>query len=969
MVYKEHYIELFINGHKMDLESQKSLNLRFQSVLYDPEKISSTQADYSFEFELPSTPNNDKVFDYANNLSRLNKFHQRWNAEVYADGSVIFEGSLTLNGFKKGMYQCNLVSVKQYNIEDIFGEDVMTNIPWEIPFNGAGDGDYTINYYNSGITEGTNNEVCFPLASYGVFQKSPYNQDEVANDYSSKFDFDQYNRWYVESFAPSLSLLETIKKAFEYKGYNVSGNIFNNALLRDIFMSCNLADEQSPTYNLGNPKFGKVELSVSWSTPMNGSAYTQSLNFPYARLGGGMNAEGKFANYSWNFENIQVYDMLDEGTVSVSNPSYLYQPYEHIIVIPADGFYKITLSGNSKINSSQTSFQANQLVQHYLSMGEVELDTVQIPVNARKYMPFEIQLVRNYDDNIELIKGDNNFYLADGNPMNTTQCDAGYNTNYYSIYSSFPHEKCGSAFYYGDTAALHGSAGAWIYAPPTEINNFGDELNKSLYNFEANNNMGYLFNDGDIMAYDPAVNSDFILGFTSMGNDNGGGCPAVIKNGYSWSKSYSEENYNFYVQDGYYRVDNDIYNGIVTSSQTTYNKNNYIDAPLSYHSQSNNGMQGKVVCLVKLNKNDVIQLLGVHRAYTNSGGTSITYQTSATVNLSIEAASPNSYANLLDRGYGYNSNPDFSYNLKLSNWLNKEKKISEWIQNIADAFNFEINQDGKNIFINQKKKLDNGIISAVDIDDRCNSNEAESKVIEYPAEMAVRYKIDTEEWGFEKSVTPPEKLNDPDWKDYGDSGFTVIKLNDDSYVTNKSEKNLQFSYTWYDNFNWYPVDSGGTQDSGATAVTLRLPVISKFTYMIDGYSYEESMKHDGYGLTQRFWWKPNQTNCYVWTRTYPPERVQIYEPTNLWTNYQDIYLNLSYKTTENSLLNKYFNITPFLASNYVIVEVYLSPEEYKRIKNGSMVHFDSDLYLPVEINGYDPTGNNPTEIKMIKKVA
>ena len=96
----------------------------FNDVLFDPTKISSTQASYSFEFELPSTPNNDRIFNYANNLSKLDKFHCRWNAEVYADGSKIFEGSMTLNSYKGKVYKVNLVSVKTYSLDDIFGDDV-----------------------------------------------------------------------------------------------------------------------------------------------------------------------------------------------------------------------------------------------------------------------------------------------------------------------------------------------------------------------------------------------------------------------------------------------------------------------------------------------------------------------------------------------------------------------------------------------------------------------------------------------------------------------------------------------------------------------------------------------------------------------------------------------------------------------------------------------------------------------------
>jgi hypothetical protein len=57
-----------------------------------------------------------------------------------------------------------------------------------------------------------------------------------------------------------------------------------------------------------------------------------------------------------------------------------------------------------------------------------------------------------------------------------------------------------------------------------------------------------------------------------------------------------------------------------------------------------------------------------------------------------------------------------------------------------------------------------------------------------------------------------------------------------------------------------------------------------------------------------------------------------------------------------------------LSSNYIEVEAYLNPDEYDRIKNGSLVHVDSDLYIPVEINGYDPSSNSPTTLKLMKCV-
>lgn len=976
MIYKEHYIELFVNGFKCDIESQKSLNLRFNNVIYDPEKISSTQADYSFEFELPSTPTNDVIFDYANNLAKVNKFHKRWNAEVYADGTIIFRGSLTLNGFKDKMYKCNLVNIKTYSLEDIFGDSVLTDVDWKIPFDGAGTSGKTINYYN----ELGDYDVTFPLVCYGAFQKSPSVIDEVENEYTSKFLLDQWNRWYVESFAPSLNMVEYIKKAFQSKGYTASGDIFEDEILKNIFMSCNLADGQAPDYNLGNPKFGKIELSVNWTNPMDTVAesgstkygLSQDLNFPYFSIKGNIKygsdpdnlqeAKDKTGIASdYNFDAIRTYDMLssgDGGTVSVAAPSYMYQPNEHLIVIPSDGFYRINMTYSGSLNDSSNITVGQQVYETGPFTGiTLNYKNISIKPDLAVTCPLEIQLVRNYEDNIELIKGKDNLILADGNPNNLQPLGLPI-TNRLQWPTCFPHEKLGSN----------------PVLCPCPTSRDGMITPKK----EQDISIGYIYGDNTTMAYDPAVNSDFILGCTTMGNYIHAGAASVIKNGYSWSKQVSERHYSFYKQQGYYKV-NASGSGFLdvnyTSASTKFNSNEYIDAPISYHNQTNNTFAGAVYATVYLKKNDILQLFAVHRDYQTAGDYNpVSYQTTASVNLSIEAVSPNTQAHLVQKGYNYNTPTEYDVDLRVTNFLNKEKKTSEWMQNIFDAFNIEMTQEGKSVFLNKRRKINRNMNYAVGIDNRCNSSDAEASMINYPKSMAIKYKIDTDEWGFERSAVEKNGgdesiLNDDDWMKYGESGYTVIELNDDSYVTTKSEKNLQFSYTWYDNFTWLPVNSDfeETGDAGE-ALTLRLPVISKYSYMIDGYDYEESMKHDGYGLAQRFWFRPQLAeeygaNAYVWTRTYPVERVDIYIPSN-----EKDKLNLSYKATENSLLNNYFNITPFLGSNYVKVDVYLTPEEYKSIKNGCMVRFDSDLYYPVEISGYDASGSNPTELKMMKKI-
>ena len=993
MIENRHNIDLYVNGQLLELESQESINLRFNNTIYDPEKIASTQAEYSFSFEIPSTPINDKIFDYANNLSKLNKFHQRWNAEVYADGINIFTGSLTLNGFKDKKYQCNLVSFKVFSLDEIFGEDVMTDIKlpsgehWDIPFDGAGDGGYTINFYNGLMRDSGRTDVCFPMLCYGAFQKSPISastRDEL-KEYTSKFEIDHYNRWYVESFYPHLGVLETLKRAFEYKGYNVNGNVFQDEFLKNVYMTVNLASEQTPTYNLGNPKFGSVGLSTTYDTSGK-IPYEQELKYPYYKVFGHVdNGFGAESTTEYNLSSVFLYDLLSSGSVVVNSATYMYQPNEHIIVIPESGFYKIEMRVDSRLGETGT-LNVGQWIYDRDSR-TMERQTVALPVGFNENTPIEVALVRNYDDSYELIKGKHNRNYNNGNPTQETYTvnnqtypnvnewltcyphEDPYNSELASMENEIISNNSGER---RDDGAVHGNVGQRRASSVTRNGESGQQaynggsggrtVDGSGFNGDSQRrwkptSLGYVYNDGEIMTYDQVVSKSFICGISSFY----GGVTSVMKNGYSWSKSIADENQAFYPEIGYsFMKLNE--SGGTDFTETKYNENTYINTPISYISTTNNSLTGYVSCMVYLNKNDVLQVMEAHRGYTTTGSTNIYYTTSTNVDLSITAASPRSYFELKTAKYAYNTPTEFDVNLNLANFLNKEKKISEWVQNIMDAFNLEFIQDGKTVTIDKKRKLNSGLNYAVELDNRVNSDEAESQMIDYPKSMAIKYKIDVEEWGFEKTVYPPDKLNSPDWANYGDSGYTVIDLNDDYYVTSTSDKNLPFSYTYYDNFVWTAVNSDFIEDP-TTKVTLRMPVISKYTYMIDGYNYEESMKHDGYSLSQRFFMKPQKCDGYAWTRTYPAENVDMYLPINMFDG-----TNLSYKTSEKSLLDRYFNIVAYLASNYVIVEAYITPEEYMLIKNGALLHYDSDLYYPVEITGFDPSGNNKTTIKMMKKI-
>ena len=99
MISSKHYIELWVNRKMVELEDQDSLGIRLNAVLFNPTKVTTTKSEYSFSFDVPSTPNNDRIFNYGNNLSRLNKFHGRYSAVVVADGDEIFRGSMIVEKY------------------------------------------------------------------------------------------------------------------------------------------------------------------------------------------------------------------------------------------------------------------------------------------------------------------------------------------------------------------------------------------------------------------------------------------------------------------------------------------------------------------------------------------------------------------------------------------------------------------------------------------------------------------------------------------------------------------------------------------------------------------------------------------------------------------------------------------------------------------------------------------------------
>ena len=988
MIYKAHYLELFINGQLADIESQESLNLRIDNVLFEPTKTTTKQIEYSYSFSLPATPNNNKIFDHANVLSKPNKFHNRYSAKVYADAELIFDGSLTVRRYKDRKYECNLVNIKVNTLDEIFGDAKLTDIPWLVDFSGA----TTINSVNNDTTS----KYFFPFVSYGVFEKIPYNSDEVANDYTSKFVLDKYNRYWIETFYPSLNTLEHVKRAFEWKGYDVIGTAFNNDNLTGIYESVNLADGQSPDYNLGNPLFGSLKLRTSFknTSTLNAGMWEQDLNFPYFKVTGAINASQGANEVEYNFSTIDVWNMCDSTNnsnvnVNVLEKSYMYDPDEQLIVIPKSGWYKIRFKASASLDNPSTTFNANQWTTTYKDGDEFTQRNISIRRGFKEGTPLEIQLIRNYDGNIELIKGRKNVKYMTGNPNDTTYTyrggsyTGGTYVNKVEWDTEFPHEcnyrteaptktdglsvstaesnamkqvaneSTGGTTTDSTTGTTTGGGHFGGRRVRTSSGNFGGNRGGNFGGNRAWKNIanvkGYMHRNGQLMPYDQAVSPAFICGFSTLGD----GTMSVMRNGYSWSKMTSIKNRIFAKVQGL-----DLFYPDGTTSATSYCQNSYKNSA-NYATFTDSTMAGEIQCCVWLEKNDLLEIVAVQRDYDGKK-----YTVNASAELDITAMSERSYELLLgDPNWSYLSETELPTQLNLSNFTNQERDVKDYVASVATAFNLDIIQNGNEIQIDIKDNpTTNKVENVIDIDDRVNTADAETEMIEYPKSMSVQYKIDTEEWGYERTV-PQEWIDTDEWEEHGDKGYTVADLSDDSYVTSESNTVTNYSYTYYDNFNWKEVSY--TSASGYTETgnekNIRIPVIEKSQYMADGYGYDDAMKHDGYGLTQRLWYREPVSQEYVYLADWNHETVHLAYPVNSKGGF-----NLSYKDTERSLLTEYFQLMPLLSSNYVELEVYITPQEYKDLKGGAHIHFDSDIYTVAEIGAYDPSGNSPTTLKLVK---
>lgn len=934
MITKRHTTSIMVNGEELQFETQDSINLRINNTIYNPEKVSVTQSEYSFSFNVPQTPKNNRIFGFANVPSVRGKFLRKFNAYVYADGTEIFQGVLRISSIEDGKYKCNLISVKNSSVDDIFGESVMSDIRWEVPYLGGS----TINTMNSEDDP----DYFFPLVAYGVFQKKPYRSitgdTDTINYYTGTNVLDSYTKFYGETFIPSPKLIEVVKRMITQKGYTYSGDVFTDDLINKIYLSSYISSEQDPAYNIGGSR-GNQKVTFSYKIDSNTNAIS-TLERVDRDMTYNLDSQAYWSNRSTSIIDglsaqhgiIRSLWNKDKATVLTHTNDEMWE--DGFIVIPHDGYYKITANLNIKLDSTPTTLQDSYQTIEYGSSGK-GLETRYPHINYSRYSNFpqvlyEMHLVKNNSTDLEFIC-----------PLNiAAKNDPSVDKTIYSdyVWTDYPHET------------------------------------GMMYNFSGSGNLTELYyqKQGKTRSYEYGVNPDFIMGVSTMTEGW-----AIQRQGRSIMDS-TDYHYNNYRCNGYTRYyttpDAYVYK---TEDNTDYNRfGQNSDIPsCTYTRQSLKQAKGSGYAMVWLEKNDLITLKSLSKKYTSysdkyNEDTAKYQEMGARLSgdVTIQAMSPKKS----DLNKSFLSKSSFDQNLNLGNFLSDEETQLDFFNNFLTTFNLNCTVENGNI--NITKNVGNTATNeAVDIDNRINIDEAESEVIDFPTSIQVKWTVSDDESGFYHSVSD-EHINDDDWKDWADKGYEEIKLIENDFSTNAISKTSKFSYNWYMDFTLtdYFTANGATHVTNGN-VTLTMPIIAKDENFIDGADYEEMMKSDGRSLKQRMWFKSPATSYYVPNRngaeynilgnvSSAKEYINICLPT---PNYEG-YDVLQYRDLNYCILKKYFNINQDVDSNYVTVQVYLTPTEYIRIKNGSLVRFDNDRYRVCKITGYDPTGGNKTKLQLMK---
>lgn len=238
-------------------KSAEDLNLNFTRVVEDMAEIDNRFGDFSYEFELPITKENSKIFGSPETIGSKRYFiiNKNISCQVYDNNQLLLDGLINLEGLTKDTYRCKFFSkfkelVDALNSENDLGEK-KTLRDLQFPLVDWDYEDSIINHINADYKNSDETFYQYPLSFYSTFycQSSYFTgyTDYQSNSFRSDWPRQNFyyllnsigsedNRIYFHQVPPAIYLVSIIDQILEDAGWTLGGQFFNDDNLKKIVL-------------------------------------------------------------------------------------------------------------------------------------------------------------------------------------------------------------------------------------------------------------------------------------------------------------------------------------------------------------------------------------------------------------------------------------------------------------------------------------------------------------------------------------------------------------------------------------------------------------------------------------------------------------------------------------------------------------------------------------------------------------
>ena len=247
------------DGRLIDYTTPESLNIKLNRICDDYKNPDKRWGEYSYKFSLPKTKNNGKIFEFADNISKKNKFSVNpISIRLYNNDKLLVDGTLELRKVKEKSYECVVFSkltqlvddLVDLNLQDVtnmpqisgftYEANIATHINADYKNSDEADWQFPLIYYNTFYTpysvySGLTDSLPYPFGA-AAFRKDG---DRAAQNYYYLLNRTQTgsdNEIYYHQIPMAFYLKFIMEKMLDNIGWSMGGSFWDNENVKKIII-------------------------------------------------------------------------------------------------------------------------------------------------------------------------------------------------------------------------------------------------------------------------------------------------------------------------------------------------------------------------------------------------------------------------------------------------------------------------------------------------------------------------------------------------------------------------------------------------------------------------------------------------------------------------------------------------------------------------------------------------------------